>query len=90
MEGIMNWMKMSGLKINPAKTEICVFHRNDPPSISIRIDNEEIRSLKAMNVLGVIFDAKLTWSNHVAHAISKAKRKLYGLRLLKRFFHKLK
>ena len=39
-----------------------------------------------MNVLGVIFDAKLTWSNHVALAISKAKRKLYGLRLLKRFF----
>ena len=39
-----------------------------------------------MNVLGVIFDSKLTWSNHVTHCINKAKRKLYGVRLLRTFF----
>ena len=39
-----------------------------------------------INVLGVIFDSKLTWNCHVTHCINKAKRKLYGLRLLRAFF----
>ena len=39
-----------------------------------------------MNVLGVIFDSKLTWSTHTANAINKAKKALFALRLIKRFF----
>ena len=39
-----------------------------------------------INVLGVIFDSKLTWNCHVTHCINKAKRKLYGLRLFRSFF----
>ena len=39
-----------------------------------------------MNVLGVIFDSKLNWNAHVAAAICKAKKSLFALRLLKKFF----
>ena len=39
-----------------------------------------------MNVLGVIFDSKLNWNLQVASCISKAKKKLFALRLRKRFF----
>ena len=39
-----------------------------------------------MNVLGVVFDCKLNWNAHVAMAISKAKRALFALRLLRKFF----
>ena len=41
-----------------------------------------------MNVLGVIFDSRLTWNAHIASAITKAKKALFALRLLKRFFNK--
>ena len=39
-----------------------------------------------MNVLGVVFDCKLTWLEHVAHAIKKSNKSLCALRLLKFFF----
>ena len=41
-----------------------------------------------MNVLGVTFDSKLNWSSHIAKAIAKAKKALYGLRLLRKYFNK--
>ena len=49
--------------------------------------NNELLSWCGLNNELSIVDAKLTWSNHVAQTISKAKRKLYGLRLLKRYFN---
>ena len=39
-----------------------------------------------MNVLGVIFDSKLNWQPHVAMAIVKAKKSLFALRLLRKYF----
>ena len=30
LEMITKWLRQSGLKVNDAKTEICLFHRNDP------------------------------------------------------------
>ena len=41
-----------------------------------------------MNVLGVLFDSKLTWSNLVAKAISKANKALFALGSIKKFFTK--
>ena len=53
------------LSSNEAKTEVCVFHKNDPPKITIRLQNVSIQSKKEMNVLGVIFDCKLNWNTHI-------------------------
>ena len=39
-----------------------------------------------MNVLGVIFDSKLAWNEHIAHCISKSKKSLFALRLLRKYF----
>ena len=63
-----------------------IFHRNDQPLIEVKIQNVKIKSKKSMNVLGVIFDSKLNWNLQVASSISKAKKKLFALRVLKRFF----
>ena len=41
-----------------------------------------------MNVLGVTFDSKLNWGIHVAKTISKAKKALYALKMIKKFFTK--
>ena len=40
-----------------------------------------------MNVLGVIFDSKLNWGPQVANSICKAKKALFALRLLRKFFN---
>ena len=71
LETITKWLSGSGLVLNQGKTEICVFHSNDPPVITINIEGMPVKSKKSINVLGVTFDAKLNWSEHVSNAISK-------------------
>ena len=84
---ITKWLKDSGLVVNEGKTELCLFHKNDKPSITIKISNTLVTSKKQTNVLGVLFDGKLNWNWHVAKSISKAKKSFYALRLLKRYFN---
>ena len=86
LEMITKWLRGSGLLVNESKTEICLFHRNDQPLIKVKIDNETITSKKSMNVLGVVFDSKLNWNVQIANCINKAKKKLFALRLLKKYF----
>ena len=87
LEMVTKWLRGSGMVVNESKTEICLFHKNDQPSISVRVMNELVTSKKTMNVLGVIFDSKLTWDSHISSAIAKAKKSLFALRLLKRYFN---
>ena len=83
---IVKWLKGSGLVVNESKTEVCLFHTNDQPQIRIKVQDSIVLSRRSMNVLGVIFDNKLTWSIHVANTICKAKKALFALRLIKKIF----
>ena len=83
---IVNWLKDSGLKVNETKTELCLFYRRDTPPIEITIGNDILKSKTEMNVLGVIFDSKLTWSSHVSKQINKANQALHAIRLIKKYF----
>ena len=76
----------SGLKVNDGKTEICLFHRHEQCRISITINNEIIHSKPNMNVLGVKFDSKLNWADHVSNAISNMNRALHCVRQIKHYF----
>ena len=86
LEMIIKWLKDSGLEVNEGKTEVCLFHRNDQPLITIKLLGNSVKTKKSMNVLGVLFDSKLTWGPHVAHAICKANKSLYAIRLIKKYF----
>ena len=56
------------------------------PPIEITINNVTVKSSKTINVLGVTFDHKLTWSNHISNQINKANRALHAIRLIKKVF----
>ena len=86
LESITKWLRGSGLIVNEGKTEICLFYRNDVQSITLTINGIPIKSKKSMNVLGVLFDSKLNWNVQVANAISKAKKSLFAIKLLKKYF----
>ena len=86
LEIITKWLKESGLKVNESKTELCLFYRKDTPQIEIIINNVVIKSMKSMNVLGVEFDSKLNWSNHIAKQINKAKSALHAINMIKKYF----
>jgi hypothetical protein len=83
---IIKWLRDSGLQVNETKTEACLFHRNDKPLPTIKLQSKTIKTQKTINVLGVIFDSKLMWGPHVAHCIAKANKSLFAIRQIKKFF----
>ena len=85
---ICEWMKDSGLKINEAMTEVCVFLRGDTATIIISVNGINVRTRTEINVLGVLFDSKLQWANHVQNAITHANGTLNPIKLLRKFFPK--
>ena len=87
LEMITKWLRGSGLIVNEKKTEVCVFHKNDQRLINLKVDAAVVKSKKSINVLGVIFDSKLNWNEHISNSICKAKKSLFALRLIKRFFN---
>ena len=77
----------SGLKINETKTELCLFHRNDHEPVTITVNNVQLTSKHSINVLGIQFDSKLSWSNQVNKSINKAKKAYHAINLIKKYFN---
>ena len=88
LKNIMDWLTNSGMKVNEAKTDVCLFHRGDTTPISLNINGTTITSNTKINILGVIFDSKLQWSEHISHAIKRATGALNAIRLIRKLFHK--
>jgi hypothetical protein len=80
------WMSGSGLAVNIKKTELAIFHRYESGTSSIQIRNQEIKSKPFINVLGIIFDTRLTWDKHVDYCITGARQSLHVLRMVRSFF----
>ena len=79
---ITTWLKDSGLSVNESKTEICLFYHKSQPPIEILLNNVLIKSKNTMNVLGVLFDSRLSWTNQISQTITKAKRALHAIKLI--------
>ena len=88
IEMITKWLRQSGLKVNETKTEACLFHRKDHPPLVIQINANVITTKPSMNVLGVLFDSKLQWQPQVSNTISKSKRALHALTMIRKYFNK--
>ena len=74
------------MKVNDAKTCLCLFYNKDTSPIEIRLNNILIKSTKKINVLGVLFDQKLQWSDQVAHTVLKSNKALNAIKLIRKFF----
>ena len=66
IQRITLWLEKSGLKVNSMKTELCLFHKNDTPPVTLKIGLDELSSKPTMNVLGIIFDTKMQWCPQVS------------------------
>ena len=86
LEAITKWLKQSGQKVNETKTELCLFHKNKDIQIEIVLNGTILKSQTNMNVLGVIFDSKLQWNDHIAHTIKKSNSALHCIKLIKNYF----
>jgi hypothetical protein len=87
LANISSWYQKSGLVVNSAKTEVCLFYKSDIGAVPIMVGNDRIFTSKQMNVLGVIFDSKLQWNAQVSSCLKKANKSLCALKLIRRYFN---
>ena len=87
LDNISSWYNKSGLVVNCAKTEVCLFYKSDVVSVSVMVGNDRIITSKQMNVLGIIFDSKLQWNAQVSSCLKKANKSLCALKLISKYFN---
>ena len=85
---IMKWLTGSGLKVNEQKTDLCLFYKKDCTPVGLIVGDVIIRSNKRIMVLGVLFDCKLQWVQHVSQAFLKANSALNAIKIIKKYFTK--
>ena len=78
---IKSWCLNNGLALNEGKTKVLLFSKQ-------KVD-EELQShmpplVSSANILGVIFNSKLNWNDHVAAITKSASRRIYVLKELKK------
>jgi hypothetical protein len=49
------------------------------------MDEVTINTKKWINVLGVVFDSRLQWSEHVTKALQKSNRSLNAIKIIRKF-----
>ena len=77
---MVDWLKKSGMKVNEAKMNLCLFHAKDTAPIVINFNGIQLTSSTNINILGVIFDQKLQWGDYVAHCIKRSSKALNAIR----------
>jgi hypothetical protein len=65
------WLKDLGMKVNESKMEICVVHRLDTPQFHLTLIEVKISSVNLMNVIGLQFGSKLSWSSKISKCVKK-------------------
>ena len=81
IQNVASWCQSHGLEINEKKTKVMLIAKKN----SSPIDERTIPYLcNSIHILGVTFENSLKWSQHIKEVCSKASRRIYALKSLKR------
>ena len=78
---LFNWCIENGMKPNPRKCKDMViyfgrkFTKESVPVLMV--GGESIERVNSFKLLGVIFNSRLTWDNHVSYILSKVAKRFY-------------
>ncbi|MEL7307855.1 MAG: reverse transcriptase family protein [Pseudomonadota bacterium] len=88
---LLNWSMINDLKLNVKKCKAMIIRKPNVQAGLIYIPNDVVETLQ-LNLLGVIFNSKCTWSSHIDHVIKKCSRLLFAFRKIRSYFssHKLR
>jgi ribonuclease HI len=84
LNNVEAWTLKNGFTISPSKTKAMIItHRKLPTqSWEITIRNQPVEIVQAHRILGLIFDSKLSWKNHLKQVKQKAEKKLSIIKCL--------
>ena len=74
------------MHLNVKKTkELQISFLNDSPRLEqLTVNNDQVEVVSSFKLLGLIITSNLSWDQHVTYICSKARKRLYDIRLLKR------
>ena len=80
LEAIECWLRLNSLFINVTKTEVMLFGTSQRlakvDQFSVSVNGSAIKRFTEFKYLGVIFDERLSWKEHVKEIASKAGRRV--------------
>jgi len=84
---IANWFSANKLTLNIKKTKFMVFGNNHNlhkfENISLKYNDDVVERVDSFKYLGVTFDPKLTWNNHVNNICSTVSKRIGVIRKVK-------
>ena len=89
LDRIQQWCDMWDMRINCTKTQSMTFGRSrtlHPPHDPLTLNGSVLSESSSLRILGVLFDAKLTFEPHLRSISSSAAQKLGILRRANRIF----
>jgi hypothetical protein len=85
------WASNKGFKISPEKTKTMLIHRRRPRNegntifkLRVLIGTEKVEKVKKHRILGLKFDQRLNWKEHLKDVKARATTKLNLLKSLSR------
>lgn len=80
---VEKWANKWGFKLSVAKTQvICFSRRHKTTSLALKLYGQPLEQVKTVRFLGVWFDEKLTWKDHLNKITEKSKKVINVLRCL--------
>ena len=86
LDSVTSWPSQNFIKLNSMKCKemrVC-FLRKTPELSSLVINGQILELVHSHKVLGLIIQSNLKWNNHINSVVSKASKRLYILRVLRR------
>lgn len=75
------WCEGKGLSVNPKKAEVVLFTRKKNLELPrMKLNDQLLETRDSVKYLGVIFDRKLLWNDHLKFALQKATAVFWSLR----------
>ena len=83
LDKLQHWSSDHLMTVNLDKTSSQLFTmQKKPPNIKVKYQNSYLKQLSESKYLGIIFDSKLSWKNHITHIKEKTTKRLNILKRL--------
>ncbi len=80
---VEKWSYKCGLKFSVDKTKYIFFtNKRRRIDLKLKLYNKELEQVKVIRFLGMWFDAKVTWNNHISKMEGKCKKILNVMRCI--------
>lgn len=80
---VQQWCDVNGFRLSPEKTQAIVFtKRAIPPDFTLLFGQVELKLQQVIKFLGLLFDAKLLWTQHINFLLERSQKGLNVMRCL--------